>query len=772
MRLPLIPNLAALALLAASISSEAQSSSFTYQGRLDLNGVPANGIFDLTFALFPSSAGGTPVPSPQTNSAVAIHNGVFTVTIGSLASGLFNGSSYWLEISVRTNGVGPFSALAPRQPITRAPHASFADAASAAGLIGTLPASSLGGTYGTPVTISNAANTFGGSFTGNGAGLSNVNARMLNGLSSASFWKTNGNSGANPTNGVFLGNADALPLEIKVGGARAFRFEYATDTLYGGATPNLIGGHPGNVVSNGFIGAAVLGGGNATYPNRVGKSYATVVGGRGNTASGLAATAMGDGVTASGSAATAMGSGTVASSDAAMATGIGTTASGLYSTAMGINTRASGDFSTALTADSVASGARASAMGAGALAAGGGSVALGGSRAIGEYSTAMGLNSAASNSYSVAMGIGSVASGLASFASGATNTAQGNYSTALGNGTVASNLSATALGSRTTASGQYATAMGLNTVASGLYSTAMGRSTLANNDDAVAMGYGCQASGWDSTAMGSLTKAIGHYSTAMGRSTTASADDAVAMGFGSTASGWDSLATGNHTVAGGHYSTAMGYYSQANHQGAFVWADTASATPFTSAANNEFAVRAAGGVRFASSYMLISGGGNEQAYMGGDGTGGDVEIGSRNAGVMNVGFWNAAAFSHMNVFGLTFNPGSDRNIKQDFKPVDAAAILSKVLALPVTEWAYKADAQTRHLGPIAQDFQAAFGLGASDKSIATVDADGVALAAIQGLHQKLETETATLRTENAELLRRIAALEKLISDLAPQRTTP
>ena len=64
---------------------------------------------------------------------------------------------------------------------------------------------------------------------------------------------------------------------------------------------------------------------------------------------------------------------------------------------------------------------------------------------------------------------------------------------------------------------------------------------------------------------------------------------------------------------------------------------------------------------------------------------------------------------------------------------------------------------------MAQDFYAAFNLGTDDKHIATVDADGVALAAIQGLNQKFDSEAAALRAENAELKRRLEALEKLLN---------
>ena len=73
---------------------------------------------------------------------------------------------------------------------------------------------------------------------------------------------------------------------------------------------------------------------------------------------------------------------------------------------------------------------------------------------------------------------------------------------------------------------------------------------------------------------------------------------------------------------------------------------------------------------------------------------------------------------------------------------------------------------TEHLGPMAQDFHAAFGLnGADDKHIATVDEGGVALAAIQGLNQKVEAQQAELQqkeTEVTELKQRLATLEKIV----------
>lgn len=104
-------------------------------------------------------------------------------------------------------------------------------------------------------------------------------------------------------------------------------------------------------------------------------------------------------------------------------------------------------------------------------------------------------------------------------------------------------------------------------------------------------------------------------------------------------------------------------------------------------------------------------------------------------------------------------PDSDRNIKENFVAVDTDATLAKVAALPVTSWNYTfEDPNVRHIGPMAQDFEAAFAVGATDKAIAKVDADGVALAAIQALHRRTEA----LREENDELRERLAKLEHLI----------
>ncbi|PWU17253.1 MAG: hypothetical protein C5B50_11715, partial [Verrucomicrobia bacterium] len=102
---------------------------------------------------------------------------------------------------------------------------------------------------------------------------------------------------------------------------------------------------------------------------------------------------------------------------------------------------------------------------------------------------------------------------------------------------------------------------------------------------------------------------------------------------------------------------------------------------------------------------------------------------------------------------------SDRNAKERFSPIDAQDILKRVASLPISNWYYKQDPATRHIGPVAQDFYAAFNVGPDDKHIATVDEEGVALAAIQGLNQKMDTESAEFQAEVTELRKRLGDIE-------------
>jgi hypothetical protein len=136
-------KLLALALTLSTLNSQlstlfAQSTAFTYQGRLNIAGSPANGSYDLTFALFNSLSGGTQQGSTITNTATSVSNGVFTVTLD--FGNQFPGDNRWLEIGVQTNSGGGFSTLSPRQQLTSTPYsvrAANAGAVAAANISGT-----------------------------------------------------------------------------------------------------------------------------------------------------------------------------------------------------------------------------------------------------------------------------------------------------------------------------------------------------------------------------------------------------------------------------------------------------------------------------------------------------------------------------------------------------------------------------------------------------------------------------------------------------------
>ncbi|HMO65988.1 MAG TPA: tail fiber domain-containing protein, partial [Verrucomicrobiota bacterium] len=224
-----------------------------------------------------------------------------------------------------------------------------------------------------------------------------------------------------------------------------------------------------------------------------------------------------------------------------------------------------------------------------------------------------------------------------------------------------------------------------------------------------------------------------------------------------------------------------------NHRGAFVFSDSQNAS-FASAGVNTLNVRFAGGFHASGDTSLFFGTttrqmlnlwGTSHAIGVQSGTtyfrtstsgafswhrGGIHSDSSNNPGSGGV------EMMRLNSTGLrvngTFVSASDRALKDNLEPLDPHATLDRVLALPLYEWNYLADPGTRHAGPMAQDFQAAFGLGADDKTIAAVDADAVALAAIQGLNAKLEARVQDQAAELAALRGELAELRAVVRGLA------
>ncbi|MCL4181605.1 MAG: tail fiber domain-containing protein, partial [Verrucomicrobia bacterium] len=263
-------------------------------------------------------------------------------------------------------------------------------------------------------------------------------------------------------------------------------------------------------------------------------------------------------------------------------------------------------------------------------------------------------------------------------------------------------------------------ALGKSSLAEGRSSAALGRSAVASGDQSASIGYGTVASGYSATAMGVISVASGNNAVAIGYNNTASGESATALGGGSTASGISAITLGDSAQADGTGAIALGFRAQASHNGSFVWADRTAHSTAASTEANQFTARASGGVRFFSNSNQTTG-------------------------------------SRLAPGGNSWSSVSDRAVKENLSPIDPGAILERVAALPITEWnLVSQDPSIRHLGPMAQDFHAAFGLGEDDRHISSSDADGVALAAIQGLHQLLRARDARI----AELEARLAALEQ------------
>jgi hypothetical protein len=352
---------------------------------------------------------------------------------------------------------------------------------------------------------------------------------------------------------------------------------------------------------------------------------------------------------------------------------------------------------------------------------------------------------------------------------------------------------------------------GYATVCGGINNWAAGHTSVVSGGNGNAANGGGSAVGG-----GGNNQAAGQTSAIAGGTGNSALETHSAIGGGqaNVTSGYASTVPGGVlNQAGGDYSFAAGRRAKVRtaaqvgggdlqgDEGTFIWADNSVDADFTSTASDQFLVRAAGGVGIATTApdAQLHVFGSTDASLS-DGTGvlvvgdkdglnlvadGDEIIARNNAspgtlllnnGSGNVGILRASASHPLHVgtnntngngahltAGGTWTNGSDRNTKENFRPLDAQSILHKVAKLPVTEWNYKGETNgERHVGPTAQDFRAAFGLGHDDRYITTIDADGVALAAIQGLHQivqEKDCEIAELREREMTKDQRIENLE-------------
>ena len=243
-----------------------------------------------------------------------------------------------------------------------------------------------------------------------------------------------------------------------------------------------------------------------------------------------------------------------------------------------------------------------------------------------------------------------------------------------------------------------------------------------NNAKYATIGGGCynKANNLSATVSG------GYQNTASGNYAT------VGGGYTNTASAYATVPGGYENVASGQYSFAAGNQAQAINTGAFVWADSSTGTPLTSTNNNSVTMRASGGYRLFSS--------------------------------TTAGVFLAAS-------GTSWATISDKNAKKDFAAVNPESVLDKLASIPVEQWHYKWESSnaTPNIGPMAQDFKHAFYPGRDDKGITTLEFDGVELAAIQGLNQKLKTEAKTKDAEIQALKEQLDELKQTVQLLAERK---
>ncbi len=536
------------ALLAGMAAGNAQTTIWTYQGRLNGTTGPAAGNYDFQFAVFNAASGGSQQGATLTNSAVSVTNGLFTVSLD-FGAGVFTGPDRWLEIGVRSNGVPvTFTLLSTRQRITPSPYAIYASNAGTATAVGAGAVSA------------SQLNTPGAPGAGQALVYNGSTLVWTNASAAALAWTLNGNAGT--TAGAnYLGTTDNQPLEVKANATRALRIEPNS-----AGAPNFIAGGAPNFVQPGIVGAAIGGGGATNYsagvlgiPSNASNSirsdfgvvagglansiavnskYSVIVSGLGNSVGQNSGGAfIGGGyqnLISSNSIATVLGGGdqNFIMPNSPFATLAGGGVNGIYSNSASA-TIGGGEYDAIFpfSDHATVSGGHANVISTGSPS----SVIVGGSNNI-------------------------VSASLASIGGGAVNFVDGDF------GVVAGGYGNTNLGQGSVIGGGSA-----NRVTANFYATIAGGVGNRATTDYAAIGGGLLNTNGGANA--TISGGQGNY----------------ALGGGAMIPG------GSFNQALGDFSFAAGYQAQALHAGAFVWADD-SLTPFASTTANQFVVRATGGV--------------------------------------------------------------------------------------------------------------------------------------------------------------------------------
>jgi len=691
---------------AEGVSEGDVGTAFTYQGLLRKAGAPVDGACDLQFSLWDAGSDGNQIGDTLSRSNVAVSKGLFTIPDLDFGQGAFQGNARYLEVAVHCAGDPPgYTPLAPRQALTPAPYALALPGLwtqqnmTSTNLIGGYSGNWVAdGVYG--ATIS------GGGTSGGPNRVTDVGGTVGGGEGNQAG-SDDGSPDDHPLNTVAGGVANLAWGKLAAVGGGFDNVAIESCTTVGGGCSNRADGDYSTVAggdANLADGQACSVGGGSS--NTASTAYATVSGGISNTASA-------DGATVSGG-----WSNTASEQYTVIGGGQANVVSAPYGTIAGGGWT---EWDNPATANRVTD-VRGTVGGGGNNQAGDGDA--NGGNAVGATVAGGEGNTASAPAATVGGGVLNTAgAGQATVGGGGTNTAGGSGATVAGGqvNTAAGEVSTVGGGQENNSGG------GWSTIGGGRMNTTAGEvSTVGGGSENSAEGFAATVGGGQSNSASGEQSVIagGFENSASGRWAT------VGGGVSNTAGGSHSTVPGgDQNRAAGDNSFAAGHRAIADHKGAFVWADGWD-YDLVSSADFSFNARATGGF-----YL----------WTGLDG------IGNPNIGA--VLYPGSSAWS----------PLSDRDLKANVTAVDTAQLLASLARVPVTTWNYTTqDPAIRHIGPMAQDFYAAFGVGEDERHISTVDADGVALAAVQGLYQQNQALTAENAAQQAQidaLEARLAALE-------------
>jgi len=717
----LFARLAFVATLASVlISTEpvlAQGTAFTYQGRLNSGTNPANGNYNFQFSLFTTSSGGSQTGSTVATNGVIVSNGLFTVAID-FGSSVFIGATYWLQIDVETNGASSFTTLMPRQQLTPAPYSIFAENSGAVNNASiSAPQLNTGGApdsgqvleyNGSSLQWTTPSSSGGWSLTGN-AGTTGSDflgttdneplALRVNNVTGLVL-SPGANNTPDFTVGPFAGAANGGEgINILSGGyAGAYNTVYPNystiaggfnNTINPGAPESVIVGGQGNVIGGS---TSAIGGG---YFNTNNGFAGAIPGGADNLVSGSYGFAAGD-------TAQAVNSGAFVWADSSGGAFASTSNNQFSVRALGGVRFVTGGAGMTVDGEAVGGGGGGSSW---SLTGNAGTVPgtdfLGTTDneplelwvdgmqvftlepAEGEPNVVGGLGSSESGSTSTTIGGGSyntaISASSGTIGGGNDNTVSnlyptvggGEYNTAGANGaTVGGGYDNTASGNQATVSGgaqNIASGVGAVVGGGGYDGTTLTGNTASGAASTVAGGLGNNAFYYATVGGGQNNNAATYYSAILGgygNSTAGGGAGFVGAGYNNAASGFSAMVPGGvGNVASGSYSFAAGSEAQAVNSGAFVWADDSSGASFASTANNQFNVRAYGGVRFVTGGAGMTIDGVAVVPGGGGGTPNNAWLLTGNAGADPA---NGYFLGTTDTNGLELHVNGERGLRLDY----------------------------------------------------------------------------------------------------------